>query len=67
MENPFKHWKNRHGKEEGRRDVDLADVPPAHPDEYPAKHLKERLDGRRDELDEIEGGHKGLPEGPGGY
>ena len=65
MENPLKKWMNRHtGK--GPKEIDLKDVPPEHPDDYPARHLKERLDQRRDELGEIEGRTKGLPEGPGG-
>lgn len=67
MDNPITRWLKRHDKDEGHRDVDLADVPPEHPDQYPARGLKARLDQRRDEIDEIEGGHKGLPEGPGGY
>lgn len=66
MENPIKHWMNRrHGKD--GTNIDLEDVKPEHPDEYPARRLKDRLDQRRDEIDEIEGGHKGLPEGPGGF
>ncbi len=65
MENPIRDWLNR--RKETRQDVDLEDVPPEHPDQYPARHLKERLERRRDEIDEIVGGHKGLPEGPGGY
>jgi hypothetical protein len=67
MENPFTKWMKRHQKDDVQRNVDLADVPPEHPDQYPARHLKERLDQRRDEFDEIEGGHKGMPEGPGRY
>lgn len=66
MENPLKKWMKRH-QEGSRNQIDLEDVPPEHPDAYPARHLKERLDRRRDEFDEIEGGHKGMPEGPGGF
>ena len=65
MENPIREWMKR--RREGRQDIDLEDVTPEHPDEYPAKHLKERLDRRRDEIDEIEKAHKGIPEGPGGF
>lgn len=65
MENPLRDWMKR--RKEGRQEIDLEDVPPEHPDQYPAKHLKERLDRRRDEIDEIERGKKGLPEGPGGF
>ena len=66
MINPFKKWMLRHG-ESGPKTIELEDVDPEHPDAYPARHLKERLDGRRDAFDEIEGGPKGMPEGPGGY
>ena len=66
MENPLKRWLNRRNGE-ATKDIDLADVTPEHPEAYPARHLKERLDHRRDEMDEIEGSHKGLPDGPGGY
>jgi hypothetical protein len=66
MDNPWKRWIKRRNEGAGQ-DIDLEDVPPEHPDAYPARHLKERLDQRRDEMDEIEGRHKGLPEGPGGF
>jgi hypothetical protein len=66
MENPIKHWMKRHHEKDGTN-IELEDVQPEHPDAYPARNLKDRLDRRRDEIDEIEGGHKGLPEGPGGY
>ena len=59
----------RKKKETGREpksknQPNLEDVAPMHPEEYPAKHMKERLDSRRDMLDEIEDrGHPtGLPE-----
>jgi len=43
----------------------LEDVTPAHPEEYPARHLKEKLDARRDMLDDIEERNHptGLPDG----
>jgi hypothetical protein len=66
MENPIKRWMKRRHENAGTG-IDLEDVSPEHPDEYPARHLKERLDRRRDEIDEIHSGHKGMPEGPGGY
>lgn len=66
MRNPLKTWILRRG-EKDEKEIDLGDVAPAHPDEYPARHLKERLDGRRDDIEEIEGGPKGMPEGPGGF
>jgi hypothetical protein len=69
MTNPLKKWILRHGGTEQMdpKEIDLGDVQPQHPEAYPAKHLKERLDGRRDAIDEIESGPKGMPEGPGGY
>lgn len=66
MKSNLKKWMLRQGKVD-TKEIDLEDVEPEHPDEYPARHLKERLDGRRESLDEIEGGPKGMPEGPGGY
>ncbi|HKP94915.1 MAG TPA: hypothetical protein VJ385_04080 [Fibrobacteria bacterium] len=53
-------------KDRNRKDYPtLEDVTPMHPEEYPAKHMKERLDSRRDMLDEIEerGHPTGLPDG----
>ena len=66
MKSNLKKWMLRQGKID-TKEIDLEDVEPEHPDEYPARHLKERLDGRRESFDEIEGGPKGMPEGPGGY
>ena len=55
-------WKRKKEKK-----ISLEDVLPQHPDEYPARHLKEILDGRRERLDEIEDrSHPtGMPDGPG--
>lgn len=52
-------------KAHGKKEPTLEDVTPLHPDEYPAKHLKEKLDSRREMLDEIEdrGGPEGIPDG----
>lgn len=66
MINPFKKWMLRHG-ERDQKVIDLEDIEPEHPDEYPARHLKERLDSRRDTIEDIEGGPKGMPEGPDGF
>lgn len=66
MENPIKRWMKRHQQDPGTN-IGLEDVAPEHPEAYPARKLKERLDQRRDEIDEIEGRHKGMPEGPGGF
>jgi hypothetical protein len=67
MENPFTRWLHR--RKEEQNDVTLEDVVPMHPEDYPAKHLKEKLDSRRDELHEIEerGHPTGMPEGPNGF
>jgi hypothetical protein len=70
MENPFRKWARRHQEKSdavGAKEIDLEDVPPEHPEDYPARRLKERLDARREELDDIENGPKGMPEGPGGF
>jgi len=40
-------------KKESKKEVTLDDVIPQHPDEYPAKHLKEKLDSRRADMDDI--------------
>jgi hypothetical protein len=65
MENAVMKWFRR--KREGHKEVTLEDVMPLHPYEYPAKHLKERLDARRDELEDIEerAHPTGLPDGSG--
>ena len=66
MSNVITRWIKKH--KPASEVVGLEDVPPLHPADYPAKHLKEKLDARRDEMDEIEGRvHSGMPEGPGGF
>lgn len=67
MDNVLTRW--FHKRKEDRHEVTLEDVTPMHPDEYPARHLKEKLDARREELDRIENrSHpSGIPEGPGGF
>jgi hypothetical protein len=40
-------------KTEKHKEITLDDVAPAHPDEYPGKALRARLDARRDELRSI--------------
>lgn len=57
------HWLQRH--KEGDRDVSLADVTPEHPDDYPARHLKEILDGRRSDFEERASHPTGMLNGPG--
>lgn len=48
------------------KEVTLDDVKPLHPNDYPAKHLKEKLDGRKEELSEIKNhaSSQGLADGP---
>lgn len=62
MDNAITRWMKRR-KEDHAGTVTLEDVTPQHPDQYPAKRLKERLDARRQELEEHSSGVKGLPEG----
>ena len=52
---------------EKKKAVTLDDVTPLHPNEYPAKHLKEKLDQRREDMDDIKDrSHpSGMPDGPG--
>lgn len=65
MDNRWTRWMKR--RQEEHHTVTLDDVTPEHPDQYPAKRLKERLDARREAIIEHSEGPKGLPEGPGGY
>ncbi len=44
MSNRLAKWLNRPGR---RPDITIEDVTPAHPEDYPARHLKEILDERR--------------------
>lgn len=63
MANRLSRWIAGH-----RRDphaIEIEDVPPAHPEEYPARHLKEILDGRRADMEERASKPTGMPEGPG--
>jgi hypothetical protein len=54
-------------KNRKRKEITLDDVQPMHPNEYPAKHLREILDHRREELHEITESNRprGMPDGPG--
>ncbi len=67
MENGITRWMKRHKKDS--EEVNLEDVAPMHPEAYPARHLKEKLDDRRDELQDIQDRSQstGIPEGPGGF
>lgn len=65
MDNMWTRWMKRRQDSDGT--VTLDDVAPEHPDQYPAKHLKEKLDARRDAILDHTSGPKGMPEGPDGY
>lgn len=54
-----------HFRKEKPHEIGLEDVEPLHPDQYPAKHLKEMLDHRRADLADIMAHPTGIPEGPG--
>jgi hypothetical protein len=45
------------GKQGKQKPITLDDVTPAHPDEYPGKGLRARLDSRREWLREIHSHH----------
>ena len=42
-------------KEKAKKEITLDDVVPAHPEEYPGRGLRARLDARRETLREIHG------------
>jgi hypothetical protein len=39
-------------KSDKAKEIRLEDVVPLHPNDYPAKHLKEKLDHRREQISE---------------
>jgi hypothetical protein len=45
--------------------LELEDVTPQHPEEYPARHLKEMLDTRRSRFAGRASEPTGMPDGPG--
>lgn len=63
MANRLAKWLSRHKQE--HRGVLLEDVEPLHPEEYPARHLKEILDERRADLEERSSQPTGMLNGPG--
>lgn len=54
-------WLSKPGR---RPDITIEDVTPAHPEDYPARHLKEILDERRADWERRASHPTGLPEGP---
>jgi hypothetical protein len=68
MANRLTDWirgkRSTHG-EGSTRTLELEDVTPQHPDEYPARHLKEILDGRRSRFAGRASEPTGMPDGPG--
>ena len=63
MSNRLTRWLSSHKKDEGS--VTLEEVTPQHPDEYPARHLKEILDERREDFEERASQPTGMLDGPG--
>jgi hypothetical protein len=54
-----------HRRREKTQEVHLEDIAPLHPDEYPARHLKEILDRRRADFSERQAQPTGMLDGPG--
>lgn len=63
MSNRLTRWLSGRSKDEGP--VTLEEVVPQHPNEYPARHLKEILDERREDFEERASHPTGMPDGPG--
>jgi hypothetical protein len=51
------------GRQNDKTEYRLEDVTPAHPDEYPARNLKHRLDERRAMMESVNSHPTGMPEG----
>lgn len=63
MTNPLKNWLS--GGQKGKKEVTLEDVVPRHPNDYPARNLKRKLDERRAQSDALDSHPTGMPDGPG--
>jgi hypothetical protein len=63
MANRLTEWIR--GRKTESREITLEDVTPLHPDDYPARHLKEILDGRRSRFAGRASEPTGMPDGPG--
>lgn len=63
MTSRISKWFSGHKKEE--LSIKLEEVEPQHPNEYPARHLKEILDDRRADFEERASQPTGMLDGPG--
>lgn len=63
MTSRISKWFSGRKKEEFT--VTLEEVKPLHPDEYPARHLKEILDDRRSDFEDRASQPTGMLDGPG--
>jgi hypothetical protein len=68
MANRLTDWikgKRWMGEEAPTKVLELEDVVPRHPDDYPARHLKEIIDLRRSRFAGRASEPTGMPDGPG--
>lgn len=63
MTNLVKKWLT--GSQKGKKEVTLEDVVPLHPNDYPARNLKKKLDERRAQSDAVDSHPTGMLDGPG--
>lgn len=63
MTNPLTNWLSE--KQDKPKVVELQDVTPLHPNEYPARNLKAKLDQRRGQMDDVGSHPTGMLDGPG--
>lgn len=63
MELGLKNWLK--GGQKDKCECRLEDVTPLHPDEYPARNLKRKLDERRADSDAVDSHPTGMLDGPG--
>ena len=63
MTKTLKKWLG--GSQKGKKEVTLEDVVPLHPNDYPARNLKRKLDERRAQSEAVDSHPTGMPDGPG--
>jgi hypothetical protein len=63
MTGAVKKWLK--GGQNDKKEVTLEDVTPLHPNDYPAKNLKKKLDERRAQSDAVDSHPTGMLDGPG--
>jgi hypothetical protein len=63
MTNTLKKWLT--ASQKGKKEIGLEDVVPLHPDDYPARNLKKKLDERRAQSEALDSHPTGMPDGPG--